>query len=160
MDWLVVGKPYCGKTEFTKVLRRLLGTISVLKIGDYVREYHKVPPETISIEELTEIIEDYITCRSLPVIIDNPAKTAEQMRAVVNLLNEHGRDYEIIWINDHRTCVDFTKRGRSDDIFLEKKQKLFDEEEQGILQAALKSGRQIIPVYNTDKGFLFGLLKE
>lgn len=155
MNLLVMGKSYCGKSELIKLLERDFDYTNVLHVGDVVRAKYSWAPTLLETNELINIIDDFIHINVLPWIIDNPAKTVEQLEAVIKYLQSKNILFKVLWVVDERTNIDFSSRGRSDDTNIFDKRAIWEENVADMLKLLTSEHIDIQEVVNTDEGFLF-----
>lgn len=149
----IVGQCYCGKSYFIEHYLKRIFPCSIIHLGEYFRQQKfdgvRVSPDILAstIKHLleTEHFEDTI-------ILDNAFKDVEQTEAVLRELSN--QDVSVMWMLDKRSNVDFKKRGRKDDINIEQKRKLWQDNASALDQYLLEKGVDIIKVYNTDEGYV------
>ena len=161
-DIFLVGPSYCGKTEFTKYLEKELGHLGIITVhvGDCIRELCKKKKKETPVTAGTDLFYDVLEAQIIPevldaYIIDNAFKNKEQFNHLKEYWDYIGRDWLVYWVEDKRTNVDFTSRGREDDDMIEKKRHLWELNKSEIWQVLTTNyPNRIRIVENTDNGFI------
>ena len=149
----IVGQCYCGKSHFIEHYLKRIFPCSVIHLGEYFRQ-RKFDGVRVSSEIFDSTVKLLLTSEEFEgtVIFDNAFKDVEQAEIVVNELGT--QNISVIWMLDKRSNVDFKKRGREDDIYIEQKHKLWQDNADSLYQYLIDRKVDIIKVYNTDDGFL------
>ena len=149
----IVGQCYCGKSHFIKHYLKRIFPCSVIHLGEYFRQ-QKFDGVRVSSEIFDSTVKLLLTSEEFEgtVIFDNAFKDVEQAEIVLNELGT--QNISVIWMLDKRSNVDFKKRGREDDIYIEQKRKLWQDNADSLYQYLIDRKVDIIKVYNTDDGFL------
>lgn len=157
-DIFLVGPSYCGKSELCKIIEQFVAA-NEIHVGDCVRKRYEKwgeeVPMKISCDDLVDIIRENIMFGHSN-IIDNAFKDPCQASKVLEMYDEWKRSFSIIWINDKRTNVDFTSRGRADDDRVIAKRKdwnKFSKELWTLLSTKYKDFLTVVE--NTNEGFVF-----
>ena len=148
-----MGQCYCGKSHFIEHYLKRIFHCSVIHLGEYFRQ-RKFDGVRVSSEIFDSTIKLLLTSEEFEgtVIFDNAFKDVEQAEIVLNELGT--QNISVIWMLDKRSNVDFKKRGREDDIYIEQKRKLWQDNADSLYQYLIDRKVDIIKVYNTDDGFL------
>lgn len=149
----IVGQCYCGKSHFIEHYLKRIFPCSVIHLGEYFRQ-RKFDGVRVSSEVFDSTVKLLLTSEEFEgtVIFDNAFKDVEQAETVLNELGT--QNISVIWMLDKRSNVDFKKRGRKDDIYIEQKRKLWQDNADSLYQYLIDRKVDIIKVYNTDDGFL------
>ena len=149
----IVGQCYCGKSHFIEHYLKRIFPCSVIHLGEYFRQ-QKFDGVRVSSEIFDSTVKLLLTSEEFDgtVIFDNAFKDVEQAETVLNELGT--QNISVIWMLDKRSNVDFKKRGREDDIYIEQKRKLWQDNADSLYQYLIDRKVDIIKVYNTDDGFL------
>lgn len=149
----IVGQCYCGKSHFIEHYLKRIFPCSVIHLGEYFRQ-QKFDGVRVSSEVFDSTVKLLLTSEEFEgtVIFDNAFKDVEQAEIVLNELGT--QNISVIWMLDKRSNVDFKKRGREDDIYIEQKRKLWQDNADSLYQYLIDRKVDIIKVYNTDDGFL------
>lgn len=149
----IVGQCYCGKSHFIEHYLKRIFPCSVIHLGEYFRQ-QKFDGVRVSSEIFDSTVKLLLTSPEFEgtVIFDNAFKDVEQAEIVLNELGT--QNISVIWMLDKRSNVDFKKRGREDDIYIEQKRKLWQDNADSLYQYLIDRKVDIIKVYNTDDGFL------
>lgn len=149
----IVGQCYCGKSHFIEHYLKRIFPCSVIHLGEYFRQ-QKFDGIRVSSEIFDSTVKLLLTSEEFEgtVIFDNAFKDVEQAEIVLNELST--QNISVIWMLDKRSNVDFKKRGREDDIYIEQKRKLWQDNADSLYQYLIDRKVDIIKVYNTDDGFL------
>ena len=149
----IVGQCYCGKSHFIEHYLKRIFPCSVIHLGEYFRQ-QKFDGVRVSSEIFDSTVKLLLTSEEFEgtVIFDNAFKDVEQAEIVLNELGT--QNISVIWMLDKRSNVDFKKRGREDDIYIEQKRKLWQDNADSLYQYLIDRKVDIIKVYNTDDGFL------
>ena len=149
----IVGQCYCGKSHFIEHYLKRIFPCSVIHLGEYFRR-QKFDGVRVSSEIFDSTVKLLLTSEEFEgtVIFDNAFKDVEQAEIVLNELGT--QNISVIWMLDKRSNVDFKKRGREDDIYIEQKRKLWQDNADSLYQYLIDRKVDIIKVYNTDDGFL------
>ena len=149
----IVGQCYCGKSHFIEHYLKRIFPCSVIHLGEYFRQ-QKFDGVRVSSEIFDSTVKLLLTSEEFEgtVIFDNAFKDVEQAEIVLNELST--QNISVIWMLDKRSNVDFKKRGREDDIYIEQKRKLWQDNADSLYQYLIDRKVDIIKVYNTDDGFL------
>ena len=149
----IVGQCYCGKSHFIEHYLKRIFPCSVIHLGEYFRQ-QKFDGVRVSSEIFDSTVKILLTSEEFDgtVIFDNAFKDVEQAETVLNELGT--QNISVIWMLDKRSNVDFKKRGREDDIYIEQKRKLWQDNADSLYQYLIDRKVDIIKVYNTDDGFL------
>ena len=149
----IVGQCYCGKSHFIEHYLKRIFPCSVIHLGEYFRQ-QKFDGVRVSSEVFDSTVKLLLTSEEFEgtVIFDNAFKDVEQAETVLNELGT--QNISVIWMLDKRSNVDFKKRGREDDIYIEQKRKLWQDNADSLYQYLIDRKVDIIKVYNTDDGFL------
>lgn len=149
----IVGQCYCGKSHFIEHYLKRIFPCSVIHLGEYFRQ-QKFDGVRVSSEILASTIKYLLETGHFEntVIIDNAFKDVEQAESVLKELNN--QDVSVMWMLDKRSNVDFKKRGREDDINIEQKRKLWQNNASDLDQYLIDKKVDIIRVYNTDEGYV------
>lgn len=157
-DIFLVGPSYCGKSELCKIIGRFVA-LNEVHVGDCVRRryerWNEEVPMKISCDDLADIIRDNIMYGHSN-IIDNAFKDPCQASKVLEMYEEWKRPFAIIWIDDNRTNIDFTSRGRADDDRIAAKREdwnKFSAELWELLSTKYKDFLTVVE--NTNEGFVF-----
>ena len=149
----IVGQCYCGKSHFIEHYLKRIFPCNVIHLGEYFRQ-RKFDGVRVSSEVFDSTVKLLLTSEEFEgtVIFDNAFKDVEQAETVLNELGT--QNISVIWMLDKRSNVDFKKRGREDDIYIEQKRKLWQDNADSLYQYLIDRKVDIIKVYNTDDGFL------
>ena len=149
----IVGQCYCGKSHFIEHYLKRIFPCSVIHLGEYFRQ-RKFDGVRVSSEIFDSTVKLLLTSEEFEgtVIFDNAFKDVEQAKIILNELGT--QNISVIWMLDKRSNVDFKKRGREDDIYIEQKRKLWQYNADSLYQYLIDRKVDIIKVYNTDDGFL------
>lgn len=149
----IVGQCYCGKSHFIEHYLKRIFPCSVIHLGEYFRQ-QKFDGIRVSSEIFDSTVKLLLTSEEFEgtVIFDNAFKDVEQAEIVLSELGT--QNISVIWMLDKRSNVDFKKRGREDDIYIEQKRKLWQDNADSLYQYLIDRKVDIIKVYNTDDGFL------
>ena len=149
----IVGQCYCGKSHFIEHYLKRIFPCSVIHLGEYFRQ-RKFDGVRVSSEIFDSTVKLLLTSEEFEgtVILDNAFKDVEQAEIVLNELGT--QNISVLWMLDKRSNVDFKKRGREDDIYIEQKRKLWQDNADSLYQYLIDRKVDIIKVYNTDDGFL------
>lgn len=149
----IVGQCYCGKSHFIEHYLKRIFPCNVIHLGEYFRK-QKFDGVRVSSEVFDSTVKLLLTSPEFAdtVIFDNAFKDVEQAETVLNELGT--QNISVIWMLDKRSSVDFKKRGREDDIYIEQKRKLWQDNADALYQYLIDRKVDIIKVYNTDDGFL------
>ena len=149
----IVGQCYCGKSHFIEHYLKRIFPCSVIHLGEYFRQ-RKFDGVRVSSEIFDSTVKLLLTSEEFEgaVIFDNAFKDVEQAKIILNELGT--QNISVIWMLDKRSNVDFKKRGREDDIYIEQKRKLWQDNADSLYQYLIDRKVDIIKVYNTDDGFL------
>lgn len=149
----IIGQCYCGKSHFIEHYLKRIFPCSVIHLGEYFR-HQKFDGVRVSSEILASTIKHLLTFEQFKntVILDNAFKDVEQAEAVLKELSN--QDVSIMWMLDKRSNVDFKKRGREDDINIEQKRRLWQDNASALEQYLINKEIDVIRVYNTDEGYV------
>ena len=149
----IIGQCYCGKSHFIEHYLKRIFPCSVIHLGEYFRQ-QKFDGVRVSSEILASTIKHLLTFEQFKntVILDNAFKDVEQADAVLKELSN--QDVSIMWMLDKRSNVDFKKRGREDDINIEQKRRLWQDNASALEQYLIDKKVNVIKVYNTDEGYV------
>lgn len=149
----IVGQCYCGKSHFIEHYLKRIFPCSVIHLGEYFRQ-QKFDGVRVSSEILASTIKHLLISEQFEdtIILDNAFKDVEQAEAVLKELSN--QDVSVMWMLDKRSNVDFKKRGREDDINIEQKRKLWQNNASDLDQYLIDKKVDIIRVYNTDEGYV------
>ena len=149
----LVGPCYCGKTHFIEHCLNKDGKASVIHLGQYFRQ-QKFNGVYVGPEILAKTIDYLFHCEHLhdTVIIDNAFKDVYQAEAVLKLFNKE--DVDVYWMNDCRSKVDYTTRGREDDCNISGKLSLWRQNCGYLLKYLQDNNYHLVNVNNTDGGYV------
>lgn len=152
----LIGKSYCGKSEFAKVLEQQ--GWNVIHVGDLCRLQGKPLDYQFSPKEIAQVIDGAVIDRdrNSQFVIDNMFKTADGVSVIdyIKNLNVSKHNMIIYIIEDCRENVNFKLRGRKDDAYIQQKRKIWEENERDIIANLESRGYTMRVILNTDKGFL------
>lgn len=149
----IIGQCYCGKSHFIEHYLKRIFPCSVIHLGEYFRQ-QKFDGVRVSSEILASTIKYLLMSEQFEdtIILDNAFKDVEQAEAVLKELSN--QDVSVMWMLDKRSNVDFKKRGREDDINIEQKRKLWQNNASDLDRYLIDKKVDIIRVYNTDEGYI------
>lgn len=149
----IIGQCYCGKSHFIEHYLKRIFPCSVIHLGEYFRQ-QKFDGVRVSSEILASTIKYLLMSEQFEdtIILDNAFKDVEQAEAVLKELSN--QNVSVMWMLDKRSNVDFKKRGREDDINIEQKRKLWQNNASDLDRYLIDKKVDIIRVYNTDEGYV------
>ena len=155
--YLIIGPSYCGKTEFIKKETLIR---NIFSLGDYFRNIRQNNSIAVSPEALKMAMVDCMRGHEDDkiVVFDNAFKNVEQAKVAIGLLEKY-REIEVYCIDDTRSNVDITTRGRIDDSHVEEKQQQWRDDWPELKKYLMQlyNSRKIGLTYilNTDVGFKY-----
>lgn len=166
---LVVGETYCGKGYFISKLEHVFKDIKVIHTGDLIRNLvgskklnvnnSIVTDGAIISKALSNEIEIIISKQEPGILVlDNPMKNKSQAESILNMFNSFNIDLNkvtVLWIENRRSKLDYSSRGRIDDNMIPKKIALWKAENNELKKFLDEKHINVVNISNTDKGFLF-----